>query len=83
MRQFLASKDPEKREKIIDLLLNTPEYDDFWTFRLAILFRVGVGIGPVDGPMYWDWVHQSVASNKPYDQMARERIAAEGYDGPS
>jgi hypothetical protein len=81
VRQFLASKDPEKRDKIIELLLNTPEYDDFWTFRLSELFRVGGG--PVDGPMYWDWVRHSVVANKPYDQIARERIAAEGYDGPS
>ena len=27
-RAFLASKDPQKREKLIETLLNTPEYED-------------------------------------------------------
>ena len=32
--------------------------------------------------MYWEWIRQSIVQNKPYDQIARERIAAQGYDGP-
>ena len=32
---------------------------------------------------YEDWVVNSIASNKPYDQMARERIAAQGYSAPT
>ena len=33
--------------------------------------------------MYADWVRESIASNKPYDEMARERLVAQGYDGPT
>src|SRR5438445_37959 len=33
--------------------------------------------------MYSQWLRDSIATNKPYDQIARERVAAEGYDGPS
>ena len=33
--------------------------------------------------MYANWVRENIATNKPYDQVARERLAAEGYDGPT
>jgi hypothetical protein len=33
--------------------------------------------------MYADWVRNSIATNKPYSQMARERLTAQGYDGPT
>ena len=32
---------------------------------------------------YWEWIRDSITENKPYDQMARERLAAQGYNGPS
>ena len=85
VREFLADKDPRKREKLIKTLLNSPEYVDYWTFRLADLFRVNTWAQnsiPKASQMYWEWIRDSVARNKPYDQLARERIAAQGYDGP-
>src|SRR5262249_241697 len=85
VRQFLASKDPQKRDKLIETLLEAPEYVDYWTFRFADLFRVSLWAQNAvlkSSQMYWEWIHESVAQNKPYDQMARERISAQGYDGP-
>jgi hypothetical protein len=86
VRQFLESNDPKKRQKLIDTLMATPEFVDYWTYRFDDVFRVAVfanGIRPKWSQMYADWVRQSIAQNKPYDQMARERLAAQGYDGPS
>ncbi len=40
VREFLTSRDPDKREELIDTLLETPEYVDYWTFRFSDLFRV-------------------------------------------
>ncbi len=76
VRNFLADRDPEKRDRLLEILLNSPEYVDYWTFRFSDLFRV-------TGDVYWEWVRSSIATNKPYDQMARERIAAQGFEGPS
>ena len=84
VRQFLADEDPQKRDKLIEVLLNSPEYVDYWTFRFADLFRVGPQGGASKyAEMYWDWVRDGIRRNKPYDQMARERIQAQGFDGPS
>jgi hypothetical protein len=84
VREFLADNNPAKRDKVIDLLLGSPEYVDYFTFRFSDLFRVGGGVRtPPGSDAYYEWIRNSIAANKPYDQMARERIAAQGYDGPS
>lgn len=86
VREFLSSTDPRKRANLVETLMSSPEFIDYWTFRFDDLFRVGVsanGINVKWSQMYANWVRESIASNKPYDQMARERIAAQGYDGPS
>ena len=82
----MASKDPHKREKIVDTLLDSPEFVDFWTFRFAGLFRVGFfqnGFNARWTEEYWQWIHDNVAQNKPYDRVARERLIAIGYSPAS
>ncbi|HZT28332.1 MAG TPA: DUF1553 domain-containing protein [Bryobacteraceae bacterium] len=86
VREFLQSRDRNKREKLIDTLIGSPEFVDYWTYRFDDVFRVAVfanGIQPKWSEMYAEWVRQSIAGNKPYDRMAWERLAAQGYDGPS
>ena len=86
VREFLASQDPQKRDKLIETLLDSPEYVDYWTYRFSQLFRVGrlVNGGTTEfNAAYWEWIRDSVIDGKPYDQMARERISAQGWDGPS
>jgi hypothetical protein len=84
VREFLDSRDPGKRDRLILNLLNSPEYIDYWTFRLADLFRVSHEQGGRDKvKMYWEWIRDSVARNKPFDQVARERMAGQGHNGPT
>lgn len=84
VRQFLDSRDSGKRDRLITTLLNSPEYVDYWTFRLADLFRVSHEQGGRDKvKMYWEWIRNSIARNKPFDQVARERMAGQGYNGPT
>ena len=85
-REFIASSDPRKREKVIDALMASPEFVDYWTFRFADLFRVSIfgnGLSPKWMEEYWEWIRNNIETNRPYDQVARERIAAEGYKPPS
>jgi hypothetical protein len=81
LREFVASRDPGKRDKVIEILLASPEYVDFWTLRLADLFRVRGRVTARN--LYWQWLHDSIADNKPYDQIARERISAQGLASPA
>ncbi|HTM51234.1 MAG TPA: DUF1549 and DUF1553 domain-containing protein [Bryobacteraceae bacterium] len=86
VREFLADKDPKKREKLIDTLIGSPEFVDYWTFRFADIFRVSIfsnGLSPKWSEEYWEWIRANVESNRPYDEVARERISAEGYRPPT
>jgi len=76
VRRFLADPDPQKRNRLIDLLLRSPEFVEHWSWRFYDFLRV-------ISPVYKDWVRRAIAENKPYDQFARERVAAQGFDGPS
>ena len=85
VREFVADKAPDKRDRLIDILLNSPEYVDYWSFRFGDLLRATFATSNTlrGTKAYQDWITNSIASNKPYDQMARERIAAQGYSAPS
>ena len=75
-----------KREKVIDALIASPEFVDYWTFRFADLFRVSIfgnGLSPKWMAEYWEWIRANIESNRPYDEVARERISVEGYKPPS
>jgi hypothetical protein len=85
VREFIASKDPRKREKVIDTLIGSPEFVDYWTFRFSDIFRVAIfanGLSPKWSQGYWEWIRSNIEKNRPYDEVARERLAAEGY-GPA
>jgi hypothetical protein len=85
VRAFVADRDPDKRDKLIETLLDSPQFVDFWTYRLADLFRVNhTSLQKLKRThLHLEWVRLSIAGNKPYDQIARERIAAQGYGGPT
>ncbi|HEX5103677.1 MAG TPA: DUF1549 and DUF1553 domain-containing protein [Pirellulaceae bacterium] len=79
VRTFLASTDPDKRKKLIDALLERPEYGDYWSLKWGDLLRVHrryvgeKGLGSFGG-----WLRQSIRENKPLDQLAKELLTAQG-----
>ncbi len=86
VRQFMVSKDTRKREKVVDALIGSPEFVDYWTFRFSDIFRVSIfanGLTPKWSQKYWEWIRSNVENNRPYDEVARERISAEGYGAAS
>ncbi len=86
VREFLASRDVNKRAKLIDALIGSPEFVDYWTFRFADLFRVSIfanALSPKGMAEYWEWIRNNIDTNRAYDEVARERISIEGYKPPS
>jgi len=86
VREFVALRDPRKREKVVDALIASPEFVDYWTFRFSDIFRVAIfanGLTPKFSQKYWEWIRENVASNRPYDEVARERLSAQGYSAAS
>jgi hypothetical protein len=81
-RAFLAGRDPQKRANLIDRLLQRDEFNDFWSLKWGDLLRIKseypVRVWPKAVAVYYQWLHQSLAENKPYDRFARELITATG-----
>lgn len=91
IQTFVVDKDAQKRPNLIKALLDKPEFADFRALRLSDLLRVnpnrlGTGLGDRAAALYYEWIWNSVASNKPWDQFAREIITARGstyQNGPA
>ncbi|WP_047816832.1 DUF1549 and DUF1553 domain-containing protein [Rhodopirellula islandica] len=78
-REFIESQDPDKRKKLVDQLLDQPEYIDHWANQWADLLRPNpyrVGIKAVLN--YDNWIRQQFRENVPYDEFARRLITAKG-----
>lgn len=79
--EFLASKDADKRTKLIDKLLNSEAYvQHFFNYWADVLRLTSNGnqTGGITGSAYAEFVKSSLRANKPYDQFVREMIAAQG-----
>lgn len=78
-RQFLADKRPDKRARFVDRLLEHSNYADHWAVKWGDLIRPNpsrVGVKPVY--LLDQWLRDSFRQNKPYDQMVKELLTAEG-----
>ena len=79
VRAFLADDRPDKRARLIDALLERPEFVDYWAYKWSDLFLVSSrGLQSNAMWAYYNWIRASVAANKPWDRMAREILTASG-----
>ena len=88
VRSFLTDKTPskEKREKLIDTLIETPEYVDHWTHKWGDLLQSNRKfLGERGMWLFQEWIHESIAENRPYNQFVHDLITATGstYANPA
>ena len=79
--EFLSRQDQQKRDQLIEKLLNSEGYVshfyNYWADILRINSRLGRS-GASNEYAYKHWVKESLRGNKPYDQMVFEMVAADG-----
>jgi hypothetical protein len=79
VRAFVSEPGADKRSRMIDALLERPEFVDYWAYKWSDLLLVSSRSLPSNAMWsYYNWIRSSVASNKPWDQMARELLTASG-----
>jgi hypothetical protein len=88
VRAFLedSSASQEKRAKLVDELIGSPEYIEFWVNKWADLLQSsGENLGSKAVWQYRAWIREAVAKNKPYDEFVRDILLAEGssYQNPA
>jgi len=84
-RDFVADNSKQKRARLIDALLERPEFADFWALKWADLLRNEEKVLDRKGvQVFHRWIRESIAADKPLDQFARELLSARGstYDHP-
>jgi hypothetical protein len=84
-RAFLKNTATDKRQKLIDELLASPDY----ALHMARVFdvmlterRIAAGGNVYDVPAatWREYLAESFAANKPWDQLVRELLASDGTD---
>jgi hypothetical protein len=76
---FLSDNRPDKRDQLVDTLLASPEYADFFANKWAAVLRnKRIDKGTKASFAFHSWLRDGLLANKPYDQMVRELLAATG-----
>jgi hypothetical protein len=79
VRRFVGDTAADKRARLIDALLERPEFVDYWAYKWSDLLLVSTRKLPESAVWaFHHFIRQSVADNKPWDQFAREIVTASG-----
>jgi len=76
---FVADKNPGRRAKLIERLLERSEFIDYWAYKWSDLLLISSR--KMTQPAmrsFYQFVRMSVSDNKPWDQFAREILTAKG-----
>ena len=88
VRGFLMDKTESKvkREKLIDVLVNSTEYVDHWTHKWGDLLQSNRKfLGERGMWLFQEWIHEAIAQNRPYNKFVHDLITATGsaYANPA
>ena len=81
VREFQADgRDSKvKREAIIDRLIGSADFVEYWTNKWADLLQVNrKHLGPEGAADLRKWIREQVVNNLPYDEFARKILTATG-----
>jgi hypothetical protein len=81
VRAFLAdtTDSRKKREALVDELIGSPAYAEFWANKFADLLQCNSeNLGKKGVWVFGQWIRDQLTANKPYDQFVRELVLAKG-----
>lgn len=78
-RAFLGDPDPQKRPRLVDALLDRPEFADHWALKWADLLRnEEKTMGDKGIWVFQRWLRDQVSRDAPLDEFARSLLEAKG-----
>src|SRR5207248_3960908 len=80
-RAFMTDRRPTqgKRNALIDRLIGSKDYVEYWTNKWADLLQVNRKFLGVEGAVaFRKWIREQVEKDVPYDQFARAVLTASG-----
>src|SRR5260370_2694420 len=79
VENLLADTAPDKRTKLVDRLLARDEFTDYWAYKWSDLLLVSSRrLNSTAMWAFYNWIHDSVKANKPWDKFARDIFLSSG-----
>ena len=76
---FLHSESIDKRHRLVDRLLATPAFDDYWTFIMSRWLHLHSLPNETEGvAAFAKWIHKSVSAGTSWRDMTRQMLTATG-----
>jgi hypothetical protein len=76
---FADDSAPDKRDRLIERLLNREEFVDYWAYKWSDLLLVNSGkLRPPAMKAYYQWIRRRVADNAPWDKLVYDLVTAQG-----
>ena len=79
-KAFIADKAPDKRDRAIESLLNSPDYADYFANKwTALLKNQRTEAADITANFaFHAWMRDNLLANTPYDQLVRQILASTG-----
>ena len=79
VEDFKSNASVNKRDQLIDELLQREEFNDYWSYRWSDVFLIsGKRLRPQAVKAYYQWLRNKIETNTPWDQIVREVVTAQG-----
>jgi hypothetical protein len=79
VRSFLADTRADKRSRLVDRLLDSPDYAAYFALRWGSILRNSQLAGAEQAAYaFHDWLQDTIGRNRPYDEFVRGIVAASG-----
>ena len=82
LADFLADADPEKRNKLVQSLLDRKEFTEMWVMKWAELLQIRTQqnnqVSYKATLLYHNWLKDRIANNVPFDKIVQELLSSTG-----
>lgn len=82
---FMAEASPDKRAKLVDQLLDSDDFAEFWTLKWSDVLRSNnAKVTATGAQKFQRWIYDGVRNDRGLDVFARELLTATGsvYENP-
>jgi hypothetical protein len=80
--RFMTSRDPKKREQLVDELLGRKEFTEMWVMKWAEALQIRSDdqqrMSYKSVVLYYNWLQDKIGKNVPFNEIVKELIASTG-----
>lgn len=79
VRNFLGDDRSDRRDRVIEELLSSDAFVDYWSYKWSDLLLVnGTLLRPEAVGAFYKWIRQNVEKNTPWDDFCKQIVLARG-----